>query len=197
MGHGCLGDIVIDMAQNAAASGADTVEIEISERGGFGFTIRDNGRGMAAERLERVRRVAADYAKGAPLADGGRGRGIPFMARAAEESGGSWELDSETEKGTRVSARFCSAGTAALPVGDIPGTLRTALLFEGPGEFVIKRIKNDGTFYELRKTELVRALGNLEKARTLILLDKYLRALEAGARDLPAEAGMNSQIQNA
>jgi hypothetical protein len=178
MGHNCLGDIVIDMAQNAAASGADTVEIEIDERGGFGFTVRDNGRGMAARQLERVRRVAADYAKGAPLA-AGSGRGIPFMARAAEESGGNWRLDSEAGKGTRVSARFYPAAALTLPAGDVPGTLRTVLLFEGPGEFVIKRIKEDGTFYELRKTELVRALGNLEKARHLILLDRHLRALEA------------------
>ena len=157
MGHSCLGDIVIDMAQNAAGSGADLIELEIRENGTFSFTIRDNGRGMGRERLERVRRAAADYAKGASLPRTPGGRGIPFMARAAEESGGSWELDSEAGKGTRVSARFGPADAAALPsalplvlpVGDIPGTLRTVLLFEGPsalsparpGEVLIRRIR--------------------------------------------------------
>jgi hypothetical protein len=192
MGHNCLGDIVIDIAQNAAGSGADLVEIEIRENGAsgftFSFTIRDNGRGMDRERLERVRRAAADYAKGASLPRTAGGRGVPFMARAAEESGGSWELDSEAGKGTRVSARFGPADASALPVGDIPGTLRTVLLFEGPsalpsaspGEVLIRRIRKDGTVYEIRKTELTRVLGDLGKARTLILLDRYLREIEGG-----------------
>ncbi|MDR2053480.1 MAG: ATP-binding protein [Treponema sp.] len=188
MGHSCLGDIIIDMAQNAADSGADTVELEIREKGIFAFTVRDNGKGMNGEQLECVRRAAADYAKGeSPLRAAG-GRGIPFMARAAEDSGGSWELDSGAGRGTRVSAWFGSADTparqpalpSALPVGDIPGTLRTVLLFEGPREVLIRRIREDGAVYEIRKTELARVMGELEKARTLILLDRYLREIEGG-----------------
>jgi hypothetical protein len=73
-------------------------------------------------------------------------------------------------------------------VGDIPGTLRTVLLFEGPsalsparpGEVLIRRIRKDGTVYEIRKTELTRILGDPGKARTLILLDRYLREIEGG-----------------
>ncbi|MDR0452954.1 MAG: ATP-binding protein [Treponema sp.] len=185
MGHSCLGDIVIDIAQNAAGSGADLLELEIDGRGGFGFTVRDNGRGIAPERLGRVRRGAADYAKGAPLPAAAGGRGIPFMARAAEESGGSWELDSEAGRGTRVSARFGAMGAPArpqgLPAGDIPGTLRTVLLFDGPAEVAIKRIRGDGTSYEFRKTELTRMLGEPGRARALILLDRYLRELEGAS----------------
>jgi hypothetical protein len=224
MGHSCLGDIVIDMAQNAANSGADLVELEIRENKvpgsaccfTFGFTIQDNGRGMDGEQLERVRRAAADYAKGVPLPRTAGGRGIPFMARAAEESGGSWELDSEAGRGTRVSARFGPADASALPpalssalppvlpVGDIPGTLRTALLFEGssalpsalppvsPGEVLIRRIRKDGTFYEIRKTELTRALGEPGKARTLILLDRYLRELEGSILGTPVKGAFKN-----
>jgi hypothetical protein len=110
------------------------------------------------------------------------------MARAAEEAGGSWELDSEAGRGTRVSACFGPADASvlppalpsALPVGDIPGTLRTVLLFEGPKEVLVRRIREDGTAYEIRKTELTRVLGEPEKARTLILLDRYLREIEGG-----------------
>jgi hypothetical protein len=69
-----------------------------------------------------------------------------------------------------------------LPVGDIPGTLRTVLLFEGPGEVVIKRTREDGTVYEIRKTELTRVLGELGNARAMILLDRYLREIEGGLR---------------
>ena len=188
MGHSCLGDIVIDIVQNAADSGADLVELEIREKEIFAFTVRDNGKGMDREQLERVRRAAANYAKGASLPRTAGGRGIPFMARAAEESGGSWELDSEAGKGTRVCARFGPADASALPpalppalpVGDIPGTLRTVLLFEGPKEVTIRRIRENRTVYEIRKTELTRILGEPEKARTQILMDRYLREIEGG-----------------
>ncbi|MDR1127818.1 MAG: hypothetical protein LBL20_00780, partial [Treponema sp.] len=95
----------------------------------------------------------------------------------------------EEGKGTRVSARFgpadasaLPAGPPVLPVGDIPGTLRTVLLFEGPGEVVIKRTREDGTVYEIRKTELTRVLGELGNARAMILLDRYLREIEGGLR---------------
>jgi hypothetical protein len=195
MGHSSLGDIVIDMAQNAANSGGDLVELEIREKVFFGFTVRDNGRGMDGGRLERVRRAAADYVKGASLPRTAGGRGIPFMARAAEESGGSWELDSEAGRGTRVSAWFGLAGALAsplaLPVGDIPGTLRTVLLFEGPREVFVRRVRGNGTAYEIRKTELARALGDLEKARTLISLDRYLREIEGG---LPGKTPVKGRL---
>jgi len=59
------------------------------------------------------------------------------------------------------------------------------LLFNGPAEMVIRRVKepapdNSGASleYEVRKTELINALGNLEDTQSLILLDQYLRSLE-------------------
>jgi hypothetical protein len=58
---------------------------------------------------------------------------------------------------------------------------RTVLLFSGPSEFVIKRVREtpEGrNEYEVRKTELADALGDLEDSRSLILLDQYLRSLE-------------------
>jgi len=69
------------------------------------------------------------------------------------------------------------------PVGDIPGLLRTVLLFNGPAEMVIRRARQTPRGrdeYEVRKSELADALGGLEDARSLMLLDKYLRLLEEG-----------------
>ncbi|MDR3336062.1 MAG: ATP-binding protein [Treponema sp.] len=208
MGHTNLGDIVIDIAQNAASSGADLVELEIWERPDreFRFTLRDNGRGMSGERLEAVRKAAADYVKagveppaasrqgtpptpsrrGTPPILSRRGLGIPFMALAAFGSGGGWELKSEEGRGTEVSAWFGLAPGAAqkagfLPPGDISGTVRTVLLFEGPEEVLVRRKRDGGKEaleYEVRKTELVRVLGDLRKGEALVLVEKYLRSIE-------------------
>jgi len=87
--------------------------------------------------------------------------------------------------GTVVSAWFDLGNVDTPPVGDIPGMFRTILLFNGPSEIVIKRVKETAqnvqqgrVDYEVRKTELADALGELEDVRSLVLMDQYLRSLE-------------------
>ena len=84
--------------------------------------------------------------------------------------------------GTTVDAWFDLANVDTPPLGDIPGLFRTVLLFTGPEETVFKRSRKGGEKpdldYEMRKTELIEALGDLEDASSLILLGKYLRSLE-------------------
>ena len=89
--------------------------------------------------------------------------------------------------GTVVSAWFDLANVDTPPVGDIPGMFRTVLLFNGPAEMLIRRSREEqpglhGKLdYEIRKTELAEALGDLEDTQSLILLDQYLRSLEDAA----------------
>ena len=218
--HFTLADLVTDISQNGAESGASIVELHISEispsagKGEFRFTVKDNGKGMSGEELKR--------AQDPFVTDGIKhvhrkvGLGIPFLIQTAETSGGGWKIESRKKtgggkagdgaaavpsgapavppgapavpqggagepSGTEVSAWFDLGNIDTPPVGDVPGLIRTVLLFHGPEEIVVKRIleragKSAG--YELRKTELVDALGNLEEAGSLILLDRYLRSLE-------------------
>ena len=191
--HFTLADLVTDITQNGTESGADVVELQISEtvdsagpafRGGgeFRFAVKDNGKGMSADELKR--------AQDPFVTDGIKhphrkvGLGLPFLIQTAEQSGGGWEIESGKGKGTKVSAWFDLGNVDTPPVGDIPGMFRTVLLFGGPSEIVIRRIRetpdglSGGLDYEVRKTELVSALGELEDTRSLILLDQYLRGLE-------------------
>jgi hypothetical protein len=123
------------------------------------------------------------------------GLGLPFLIQTAESSGGGWEMESEKGKGTEVCAWFDLGNVDTPPLGDIPGMFRTVLLFDGPSEVVIKRRREtpEGLVdYEVRKTELIEALGNLEDTQSLILLDQYLRSLEEPSGEDesdPAEAG--------
>jgi len=53
------------------------------------------------------------------------------------------------------------------------------LLFGGPEEMVIRRFRGTPPVdYEIRKTELIAALGDLEDTQSLILLNQYLHSLE-------------------
>ena len=90
--------------------------------------------------------------------------------------------------GTGVEAWFDLANVDTPPVGDIPGLFRSVLMLEGPGEIVIKRHREGGGVsgstgssdldYEVKKSELVEALGGLEDVSSLVLLGKYLHSLE-------------------
>ena len=181
--HFSLANLVIDITQNGVESGADLVELEVSEivnsKSEFRFTVKDNGIGMTAEELKRAQDPFVTNGVKHPRRK--VGLGLPFLIQAAEQSGGGWEMDSEKGKGTRVSAWFDLDNFDTPQTGDIPGMFRTVLLFNGPAEIVIRRLREtpERRFnYEVRKTELVDALGKLEIAQSLVLLDEYLRSLE-------------------
>ena len=214
--HFTLTDLVTDITQNGAESGAETVELYISEKqdslgkGEFRFTVKDNGKGMSGEQLKRVQDPF--------VTDGIKhphrkvGLGIPFLIQTAEASGGGWKMESKKRPeapvseasdvsgegstgpfGTEVSAWFDLGNVDTPPIGDVPGMFRTVLLFDGPAEMVIKRLREtpEGSVeYEVKKTELADALGGLEDTQSLILLDQYLRSLEeTDEEETPARAG--------
>jgi len=110
------------------------------------------------------------------------GLGLPFLAQAAGQSGGGWDLRSEKGVGTTVTAWFDAGNVDMPPEGDVPGMFRTVLAFEGADEVVIRRFRQrEGRpplDYEVRKTEIADALGGLGDAGALVLLDRYLRSLE-------------------
>jgi hypothetical protein len=184
--HFTLSDLVTDITQNAAESGASLVELEIDEteqgangKPEFRFIVKDNGKGMSQDELKRA--VDPFITDGVKHPHRKVGLGIPFMIQTANQSGGDWDMKSEKNAGTTVSAWFDASNVDTPPLGDIPGMFRTILLFTGPGEIVIRRNLEDGSrsiHYEVRKSELADALGNLEETESLILLDRYLRSLE-------------------
>ena len=181
--HFTLTDLLTDITQNGAESGADLVELEVRETAGsnseFRFTVKDNGKGMTPDELKRAQDPFVT--DGIKHPNRKVGLGLPFLIQTAEASGGGWEMDSEKGKGTRVSAWFDLANVDTPPVGDIPGMFRAVLLFDGPAEMVIRRLRETPETridYEARKTELTDALGELETTKSLILLDQYLRSLE-------------------
>jgi glycerophosphoryl diester phosphodiesterase len=175
MGHFTLGDHIIDIAANAAASGADLVELDVLESADreFRVSVRDNGRGMNREEQERAKDPLGSPASGR---SGRPGLGIPFLILAADQSGGGWGIRSDRGGGTEGTAWFDLANIDTQPEGDLPGVFRTVLLFDGLREVLLRR--KGRVNYELKKTELVRELGELNDAKTLILLDRYLRMLE-------------------
>jgi hypothetical protein len=178
--HFTLSDLVTDIAQNACESGAVLVELEITEsEKEFRFVVKDNGKGMDQDELKRV--VDPFVTDGKKHPHRKVGLGIPFLIQTTLQSGGGWDIKSEKNVGTEVSAWFDAENVDMPPVGDIPGMFRTIFLFTGPEELIIRRKRETRAVpleYEVRKSELIDVLDNLEDTESLILLDKYLRSME-------------------
>jgi len=182
--HFTLADLITDITQNAVEAGAGLVELEVSESavsggGEFRFLVRDNGKGMTEEELKRA--VDPFVTDGVKHPNRKVGLGLPFLIQTAEQSNGGWDIKSEKGKGTTVTAWFDSGNVDIPPAGDIPGMFRTILMFDTSAEIVIRRkkvLKGKEEEYEVRKSELAEALGSLEDAGTLVLMDQYLRSLE-------------------
>ena len=179
--HFTLADLVVDITQNACEPGANLVELEVTEGGGkFRFVVKDNGKGMTKEELGRA--IDPFVTDGVKHPHRKVGLGLPFLRQTAEQSGGGWDVQSEKGSGTTVTAWFDTGNVDMPPVGDLPGMFRSIMMFAGPEEIVITRSRHlegeELLDYEVRKTELVEALGSFEDTGALVLLDKYLRSLE-------------------
>jgi hypothetical protein len=184
--HFTLADLVTDITYNACEAGAKLVELEVSEsapkNGGreFRFLVKDNGKGMTKEELK----LALDpfVTDGIKHPNRKVGLGLPFLIQTTVMSGGGWDVQSEKGKGTTVTGWFDTGNIDTPPTGDLPGMFRTILTFNSDAEICIRRVAKleNGTEkeYEVCKSELVDALGDLENAGSLVLLDKYLWSLE-------------------
>ena len=181
--HFTLADLVTDITQNGCESGASLVELEVTEdalKKEFRFLVRDNGKGMTKEELARA--VDPFVTDGVKHPHRKVGLGLPFLIQTAEQSGGGWDIQSEKGKGTTAAAWFDIHNIDTPPVGDVAGMFRTVLMFEGRHDILIHRILEkencEPMEYEVKKSELIDALGGLEDTESLVLLDKYLRSLE-------------------
>ena len=113
---------VLDITENSVKAGADLILIRLIEEDGLlTMRITDNGCGMSEEILRNVtdpfyttrttRRV---------------GLGLPLLKLAAEQTGGTLEITSSTEKGksgTTLVATFDTNSIDCMPMGDIVSTI--------------------------------------------------------------------------
>jgi hypothetical protein len=171
-----------DLTQNAfeAASSLITVELKQDDRE-ISIRIEDNGKGMSPEQLKKA--TDPFYTDGIKHPGRKVGLGIPFLIQTADETGGSWNIRSESGRGTIVEARFDLTNIDTPPVGDVTGYFRQILTFDGRYEMVIHR-KTMALDYEVKRSELLEALeleeiGSFTDANALSLLGQYLESIES------------------
>ncbi|MCL2766421.1 MAG: ATP-binding protein [Peptococcaceae bacterium] len=145
---------ILDVAQNSVTAGALLIEIGIivdSANDTLECTVRDNGRGMTADQVEKVTDPFFTTRTTRKV-----GLGIPFFKMAAEITGGCFHINSALGVGTETTAVFGLNHIDRMPVGDIAGTM-TALIGSNPDiDFLLRyAIDNHGFTLDTRDVRQV------------------------------------------
>lgn len=154
---------ILDIVQNSVVAKASLIEIIIEENERediLDITIRDNGKGMDAEKVKKVldpffttrttRRV---------------GLGIPMFREAALSTGGDFKIESTVGKGTSVFARFGYSHIDRQPLGDIGGALFIIVTCNPDIDFIYKHTVNDKSF-EMDTREIKKILDGVSVSDT-------------------------------
>ena len=144
---------ILDVVENSIEANASKIEIKIVEREKkdlLEIEIKDNGRGMNKETVNKVldpfyttrttRRV---------------GMGLSLLAQAARESNGDFEINSKVGRGTEVKATFQYSHIDRKPIGDMKNTLITLMVSHPEINFIYEHQDEDGN-YVLDSKEIIK-----------------------------------------
>ncbi len=175
--HYCVCDYLSDIAENSFDAAATKVVVEIEETAELiEITVIDNGKGMKKEILQNV--IDPFYSSKKERRSRKVGLGLPFLKQTTELAGGRFFIESEENKGTKVFFSFDKNNIDTPPWGDLPGCFLTMLVFAVEGKELLIDRRYAGEAYQVSRSELNEALGDLSEAGALALAKKYLISLE-------------------
>ncbi|MFW6250989.1 MAG: ATP-binding protein [Alkalispirochaetaceae bacterium] len=186
--HYTVCDLLLDVVQNSIEAEARNVRVSLEEKDNrLLVEVEDDGRGMDEETLRRARDPF--YTEPGKHPERRVGLGIPFLIQTVEASGGNYEISSEPSRGTRLRFDLDLGNVDTPPMGDLPGTLRQMFCYDGSYEMEIVRRRGERG-YEIKRSELIETLGELERVGVLGLLQEFLESQEAWINE-EAEHGTN------
>ena len=149
---------ILDVAENSTRAGASlvTILIDISSADDtLKVVIADDGCGMTPE---QVAKVTDPFFKTSTTRKVGLGG--PFFKMAAESSGGSFDIVSEVNVGTTVTAIFGLTNIDRMPLGDITSTIHNLIVYHPESDFYYRYTVN-GESFTLDTREIREVLGGV------------------------------------
>ena len=131
---------ILDIAQNSIVANATLIEIgvEVDENDFLAITIRDNGKGMDEESVKNVINPFFTSRTTRKV-----GLGVPFFKQAAEDTGGSFHIESQVGVGTTIKAVFDTNNIDYTPLGEVWDTVAILIQMNETLDFVYT-VRKDG-----------------------------------------------------
>ncbi len=172
---------ILDIIENSVKAGAKKIDIIIEEdieKDVLKIIIKDNGKGMSKEMLEKVTDpfVTTKLNKSVGL-------GISLLKQAAESTNGKFQIESQKGKGTKIESTFQYSHVDRKPIGDMGETFLSAILLEPMADFIFK-YKNNKSDLILDTKEIKKQIGVKTLTNTHILkeikelINKKLKELQ-------------------
>jgi anti-sigma regulatory factor (Ser/Thr protein kinase) len=149
---------ILDIVQNSIVAGAKNILIEINEDKAndiMEISVIDNGKGIASDKIERV--LDPFYTSRTTRKVG---LGLSLFKQSVEQAEGSFYIDSELGKGTKVRAIYKLSHLDRPPLGDIAGVVSLMVSANPNLDFVFKNI-NGPNNYIFNTTEVKQTLGEI------------------------------------
>lgn len=150
-----LASHIMDIVQNSIRACAGEIEVYVAESqtdNRLTIRIRDNGCGMSAETVARVRDPFFTSRTVRKV-----GLGIPLLQQNAERTGGRLDIVSAPGEGTTLTATFEYAHLDRPPLGDMAETM-SLLIGANPGIRFVYRHETDRGAYSLDTQEVCEML---------------------------------------
>jgi hypothetical protein len=105
------------------------------------------------------------------------GLGLPLLKQNAEQTGGKFNVSSEVNRGTVVTAVFNTRNIDMIPEGDLAATMRTLVASDPLKDFTFRQGK-DGEEFELDTAEIRAELGDVDLSRREVLefITEFIRS---------------------
>ena len=166
---------ILDIVENGITAGADCIRIKVVESRAedlLTIIVSDNGRGIPAEKLDRLQDPFVTSRTTRRV-----GLGLSLLAAAAERCDGKMAVAAGAGGGTEVSATFGYSHIDRAPLGDMASTMTTLMMGNPQIDFVYRHIINDEDFI-LDTRELKKDLGvdSLEDPMVIHQLGQRIRA---------------------
>lgn len=174
--HATICDLILDLAQNGVEASSTLVDITVRhDKSILTVTIKDNGKGMSEAVIQRA--LDPFYTDGVKHRQRRVGLGLPFLKQLTDMTEGSFAIDSTPNQGTCVTFSLNIDHIDLPPMGNIPSLVLSMMNFEGTYDLSFTRVCGSNQ-YEIRRSELLDAIGGFETSDDLILARTYLRSLD-------------------
>ncbi len=163
---------ILDIFQNSISANADFISLDIVENTHenlLKIEFTDNGKGMTTEMVQRVTDPFFTTRTTRKV-----GLGLSLLKQNAERTGGSFTIESQEGKGTRVTAEFALNHLDRPVLGDIPGAVLLTVTANPEIGFIYSHCK-DGQEYRFSTKQVKEALGDVPLNDPLVY--HYLREM--------------------
>lgn len=163
---------IMDIVQNSITADAAQIRVCVwADKADNTLTLRieDDGKGMSAEMLARVTSPFTTTRTTRKV-----GLGIPLLKAGAENTGGTFGIDSQVGVGTKVCAVYALDHLDRPPLGDLAGVMYTLVVCNPDLDFVLDIREEQEFLFDTR--EIKEKLGDvpLNNPDVSAFIEEYL-----------------------